>query len=172
MQQKITQFLQKIFRPDQIFKYGFNISPMYRRSVGRIKNVSRDLMKVEVKLPINYKNRNYVGAIFGGSLFASTDPVYMIQLMHLLGDDYVVWDKSATIHYKRPAREKMSANFEFTKVEINEIKTRIDVENEIDIIKKVDIKNKNGKVFSSVEKTIYIASKAYYKKKLSARRRK
>ena len=84
----------------------------------------------------------------------------------------MVWDKAATIHYKRPAREKMSAIFEFTVEEIDNIKSRVAEENEIDIIKKIDITNKNGKVFSTVEKTIYIATKTFYKKKLSSRGRK
>ena len=63
---------------------------MYRRSTGRITSVSDDLFMVKVKIPISYKNKNYVGAIFGGSMQAATDPIYMIQLLNILGDDYVV----------------------------------------------------------------------------------
>ena len=80
------EFLKRFFSEAALFKYGFNISPMYRRSVGRIVFVSSDLHEVFVKIPLNYKNRNYVGAIFGGSMFSATDPIYMIQLMNILGD--------------------------------------------------------------------------------------
>ncbi|MEL6988648.1 MAG: DUF4442 domain-containing protein, partial [Bacteroidota bacterium] len=67
--------------------YGFNLSPMYRRSVGKIVHVSDDLLKVEIKLPLNYKNRNYVNSIFGGSMFSAVDPIPMVQLINLIGDE-------------------------------------------------------------------------------------
>ena len=73
-----------------IFKHGFNISPMYRRTTARIIYISEDLKEVKIKIPLSYKNKNYVGAIFGGSMFSATDPIYMIQLMQILGEDYVV----------------------------------------------------------------------------------
>ena len=64
-----------------LFKYGFNLSPMYRRSTGRIVTVSPDLLRVQIKLPISYKNKNYVNSIFGGSLFSAVDPIPMVQLV-------------------------------------------------------------------------------------------
>ena len=116
------EFLKQFFSEAVLFKHGFNISPMYRRSVGKIISVSNNLHEVTVKIPLNYKNKNYVGAIFGGSMFSATDPIYMIQLMNILGDDYVVWDKAAEIKYKRPARENVFAKFTFSEDEINQIK--------------------------------------------------
>lgn len=61
-----------------IYKYGFKISPMYRRSTGRIHKVSEDLLSFKVRIKLSYKNSNYVGSIFGGSLFSATDPIFMI----------------------------------------------------------------------------------------------
>ena len=58
-------------------------------------------MEVRVKLPLNWRTRNYVGTIFGGSLYGAVDPVYMIMLMKVLGRDYVVWDKAASIRFRR-----------------------------------------------------------------------
>ena len=63
-------FLKQFFSEATLFKHGFNLSPMYRRSVGKLVFVSKDLYTVEVQIPLNYKNRNYVGAIFGGSMFS------------------------------------------------------------------------------------------------------
>ena len=166
------KILRTFLRQDQIFKFGFNISPMYRRSTGRIKEVSVDIYKVKVKIPLSYKNRNYVGAIFGGSMFAATDPIYMIQLMQILGDKYVVWDKAATINYLRPAKENIQAIFEFTDEEIVAIKNRVVAENEINVVKRLELTNATGTIFARLEKTIYIASKDFYKKKLKARGRK
>ena len=162
----ISKVLSKFFKQSTIFKYGFNISPMYRRSTGRIIEVSEDLLKARVKIPISYKNKNYVGSIFGGSLFSATDPVFMIQLMNILGNDYVVWDKSAEIKFKRPAKENSYVDFVFSENEIQQIKARVEEEKEIDLQKEIKITNKDAStVYAEVSKIIYIADKIYYKNK-------
>lgn len=149
-----------------IYKYGFNLSPMYRRSTGRIYEVSEDLHSVKVKIKLSYKNSNYVGSIFGGSLFSATDPIFMIQLMNILGTDYVVWDKAATIKFKRPAKETCYVDFVFTDDEIEIIKKDVAENKEIDLIKNIKLTNKeNSIVFAEVLKTIYVADKEYYKEK-------
>ncbi len=165
MYKKLTKILKRFFSDAQIYKYGFNWSPMYRRSTGKVIEVSDDLHYVKVKIPISFKNRNYVGSIFGGSLFSATDPIYMIQLLNILGEDYVVWDKAAVINYKRPAREDVFAEFIFSKEEIEKIKKNVADNNEIDILKKLNIISKSGAVISELEKTIYVANKTFYKEK-------
>ncbi|MGB0895990.1 MAG: DUF4442 domain-containing protein [Flavobacteriaceae bacterium] len=165
-------FLKRFFSEAALFKHGFNLSPMYRRSVGKLVFVSKDLHNVHVHIPLNYKNRNYVGAIFGGSMFSATDPIYMIQLMNILGDDYVVWDKAADIKYKRPARETAHAHFQFSEEEIKMIKDRVIAEKEIDFEKTLAITNQNNVIFAELSKTIYIAQKDYYKEKIKHRTHK
>lgn len=165
----LFDFLKKYLGHAFLYKFGFNISPMYRRSTGRIKYVSPDLLTVKIKIPLNYKNRNYVGTIFGGSLYSATDPIYMIQLVQILGNDYVVWDKEATIKYKRPAKKSAYADFVFTEEEIEKIKQDTQLKNEIDIVKEVQITDSKGLVYAEVSKTIYISTKAYYKEKLKAK---
>ena len=108
------EFLKKYISEATLFKHGFNISPMYRRSVARIIYVSENLQEVLIRIPLNYKNRNYVGSIYGGSMLSATDPIYMTQLMNILGNDFVVWDKATTVRYKRPAREQVFAKFIFS----------------------------------------------------------
>ncbi|MDO5972591.1 YiiD C-terminal domain-containing protein [Flavivirga jejuensis] len=163
--------LSKIFKTfltdAQIYKYLFNLSPMYRRSTGKIIEVSEDLMYVKIKIPLSIKNKNYVGSIFGGSLFSATDPIYMIQLMHILGDHYIVWDKDATIKYKRPAKENVYAEFSFSSEEIETIKAQVAKKGELNLIKTAHIVNKERVVFAEVIKTIYVADKPFYKKKRS-----
>ncbi|APG64334.1 DUF4442 domain-containing protein [Tenacibaculum todarodis] len=162
----ISNLLNKFFKPSTIFQKGFNLSPMYRRSTGRIIETSDDLLNVKVKIPISYKNKNYVGSIFGGSLFSATDPILMIQLMQILGDKYVVWDKSANIKFKRPAKENSYIDFNLSEDEITSIKNQVKEEKEIDLVKEILITNKEKTtVFAEVSKTIYIADKSYYKTK-------
>lgn len=163
---KIVEIGSKYIGKDKLFKYGFNLSPMYRRSTARIIRVSKDLLYVQIKLPISYKNKNYVNSIFGGSLFSSVDPIPMIQLINLIGNDYVVWDKSSEIYFRKPAKENLFAEFIFTNVEIDEIKKKIRTENEIDIVKNTSLTNKEKTiVYCEVKKTIYIAKKTFYKNK-------
>jgi len=149
----------------KLFKIGFNLSPMYRRSTGRLTEVSEDLLKVSIKIPLSYKNRNYVGTIYGGSLYSATDPIYMVQLINILGDQYVVWDKSSEIKYKRPAKKVAYATFEFTKQEIENIEERVRNEKEFDLIKDLLITGPNNEVYCELRKVLYIADKAYYKEK-------
>lgn len=154
----------------KLFKIGFNLSPMYRRSTGRLIEVSNDLLKVKIKIPLSYKNRNYVGTIYGGSLYSATDPIYMVQLINILGSDYVVWDKSAEIKYKRPAKKVAFATFEFTKQEIENIKERVIKEKEFDLVKELNIIGPNDEVYCELSKVLYIADKNYYKGKKKKKR--
>ncbi|WP_440881665.1 PaaI family thioesterase [Tenacibaculum sp. C7A-26P2] len=162
----LNNVLKRYFKESTIFKYGFNISPMYRRTTGRILFVSDNLLTVKVKIPIGPKNKNIVGSIFGGSLFSATDPIFMTQLIFTLGNKYVVWDKKSTIKFKRPAFSDAFVDFVFTPDEIEKIKERVIKEKEIDVIKEIKITNeKASEVFTEVLKTIYVADKEYYKKK-------
>ncbi len=170
MYQTATKFLKKFMSTSAIFKYGFNLSPMYRRTTARVIEISDDLKRVKIKVPISYKNKNYVGAIFGGSMFAATDPIYMIQLVQILGEDYVVWDKAATINYKRPAKEHLFCEFVFTDDEIESIKKQVAQTQEMTIEKTTYLTNAETQVFAEVIKTLYIAEKSFYKEKLKKRK--
>ena len=94
----------------------------------------------------------------------------MIQLIQILGDEYIVWDKMATIKYKRPANAKTNVLFQFSDKEIDDIKMQVSELNEINIVKHLNLISDKGEVFAELEKTIYIASKDYYKKKLVERK--
>lgn len=128
-------------------------------------------MYVQIKLPLNYKNRNYVNSIFGGSLFASVDPIPMVQLINIIGEDYVVWDKSAEVFFKRPAREDLFAEFRYSSEELEDIKRRVKQEGEIDIVKTTLLMDKEKTTtFCEVRKTIYVADKEFYKRKRAKRK--
>ncbi|WP_299883843.1 DUF4442 domain-containing protein [uncultured Lacinutrix sp.] len=166
----LANFFKRFFKTATIYKYGFNWSPMYRRSTARLIDVSDDLHVVKIRLKLSWKNRNYAGSIFGGSMLSATDPIYMIQLIQILGDDYVVWDKTVNVKYKRPAKETIYAEFIFSKEEIDTIKKQIDIKNEIDITKNTALVNAENIIIAEVEKTIYIAKKSFYKDKQKLRK--
>ena len=169
----IAKVLEKFISKSNLYKYGFNLSPMYRRSTGRIYEVSDDLLEIKVRIKLSYKNSNYVGSIFGGSLFSATDPIFMIQLMNILGNDYVVWDKAASIKFKRPAKETCYVDFILTADEITQIKKDVEIKKEIDLVKNIKLTNKDKSVvFAEVSKTVYVANKNYYKEKIRLKKSK
>ncbi|MEM6643559.1 MAG: DUF4442 domain-containing protein [Bacteroidota bacterium] len=165
------QFLSRIGKTyfpksqHKLFKFIFNASPMYRRSTGKVTSVTPGFWRVEVKIPLSYKNRNYAGTLFGGSLFSATDPIYFIQLVQILGKDYIVWDKSSLVKFKRPGTDDAFVTFRFEEQEIANLKARVDSEKEVDIRKIVEIKSRDGLVYCEIEKVIYVAEKKFYKEK-------
>ncbi len=171
MYRQLSNVLQRFTPPSALFKYGFNMSPMYRRSTGRVAEVSDDLHVVEVRIPLTWRNRNYVGTMFGGSMLSATDPVYMIQLIGILGDEFVVWDKSVELRFRRPAKSGLVARFEFDQDEVDQIRAAARAEGEIDWHKPLDLRDASGDVVASGTKTLYIATKAYREQKAAQRQR-
>ena len=167
-----TKFLQRFFKVSTIYKYGFNWSPMYRRSTAKLIAVSDDLHYVKIRLKLNWKNRNYAGSIFGGSMLSATDPIYMIQLIQILGDDFVVWDKAVDARYKRPAKTTIYGEFIFTNKEIVAIKQSVLKHSETDITKTMSLVDAKQNIIATFSKTLYIANKTYYKEKLKTRKAK
>ena len=169
---KLSKVGPKFFSKHVLFRYGFNLSPMYKRSTGKIIEVSEDLMHVKVKLGLSWKNKNYVNSIFGGSMFSAVDPIPMVQLINLIGDDYVVWDKSAEVKFIKPAKEDLFAEFIYSSEELEAIISGVKKENEIEITKTTHLTSKDkSQIFCSVKKRIYVADKAHYKAKRLKKRR-
>ena len=143
----------------RIDRWKFNLFPAYRGTGARIVYIAGDYREIRVKIPLNWRTRNYVGTIFGGSMYGGIDPIYMVMLIKVLGRDYIVWDKSARIRFKRPGKETLYADFLLTDEDLNEIRTLLETQESIDRIYNVELKDKAGKLHCLVEKTIYIARK-------------
>ena len=107
-------------------------------------------------LPLSWRTRNRVGTIFGGSLYAAVDPVYMILLMQILGPGYTVWDKAASIRFRKPGRTTLFARFLLTEEEIATIRSLADQARSIDRVYTVELADAAGIVHATIEKTIYI----------------
>jgi acyl-coenzyme A thioesterase PaaI-like protein len=137
-------------------RWYFNLIPAVRGTGGWITYIAADWKEVRVKLPLNFWTRNYVGTIFGGSLYGILDPVYMIMLIQLLGPDYVVWDKAASIRFKKPGRSTLYATFKLDVAEIERIKAALETQPVLDCIYPVDLVDRDGEIHVLVEKTINI----------------
>lgn len=143
-----------------IYKHFFNLFPAFRGTGGKVEGISHDWKMVKIRLPLNWRTRNYVGTIYGGSIYASVDPMYMLMLIKILGPEYIVWDKAATIRFRRPGRSTLYATFQLQDREIQQIKQLLEKEESIDRHYQVDLVDKDGIVHASVEKVIYIRKKS------------
>jgi acyl-coenzyme A thioesterase PaaI-like protein len=143
----------------KIDRWKFNFFPAYRGTGARVVYISSDYREIRIKIPLNWRTRNYVGTIYGGSMYAGIDPIYMLMLIKNLGKKYIVWDKAATIRFKRPGKETLFADFLVTQEELDEIKLILQSQKSVDRIYTVELKDKDGQVHCLIEKTIYIANK-------------
>lgn len=165
---EFLQTIQKESLNRRLYRYVMNIFPAIFGTGVKILFIADNWKEVHLRLGVNFFSRNYVGTIFGGSLFSATDPFYMIMLYNILGKDYVVWDKGATIRFKRPGTEKVWAKMEITDEFIEKVKIDVSANGEMVYELKVNWVNKNGKVVSEIDRVLYVASKNFYKKKLEA----
>src|SRR5829696_4626145 len=136
----------------KLLRWKFNLFPAYRGTGGRITYIAADVREIRVRLPLNWRTRNYVGTIYGGSIYASIDPIYMLMLIQILGPEYIVWDKAAKIRFRKPGRDTLYADFELSEDEIAEIKRLAEGERSIDRIYNVELKDKGGVVHAQIEK--------------------
>jgi acyl-coenzyme A thioesterase PaaI-like protein len=143
----------------RLTRWGFNLMPVYRGTGARITYIAADWREIRIALPLNRRTRNYVGTIFGGSMYASVDPVYMIMLIRALGRDYVVWDKSGAIQYRRPGKQTLTARFVLDEAELEQIRFALQSERSIDRDYEVQLVDPAGETVASIRKTIYIRRK-------------
>jgi hypothetical protein len=147
------------------FRTFMNWYPMYFGTGGKIIFWSSDYQEVHLRLRLNIWTYNYVGTIFGGSMFAASDPFYMLMWFKILGKDYVVWDKSATIRFRKPARKTLYAKYLISDDMIADIKQQVLDNQEISIPFTLQWLDTEGVVHAEMERVVYIANKAFYEKK-------
>ena len=143
----------------RLLRWKFNLFPAYRGSGGRVTYIADDFHEVRVKLPLSLRTRNAVGTIFGGSMYGAVDPIYMIMLMRLLGREYVVWDKTASIRFRKPGRTTLRATFRIDDTELEAIRAATADGQPVDRTYNVDLIDAEGIVYASIEKVIYVRRK-------------
>ncbi len=141
-----------------------NLYPPYLGSGISIKSVNDDFTKIEVQLKMRWYNRNAVGTHFGGSLYSMCDPFYMFILIENLGKDYIVWDKAASIKFKKPGLKTVTAVFEIIKDQIKEIQEYVDTNGKGDFTFHTNVLSEQGEIVAEVEKVLYVRNKNYVKK--------
>lgn len=143
----------------RLMRWGFNFFPVYRRTGASITYIAGDWREVHIKLPLNWKTKNYVGSIFGGSMYGAVDPIYMVMLIKLLGPEYIVWDKAASIKFKQPGRSTLRAIFKIEEAELDYIRETLKAQNKLDRTYQIELIDQDGIVCAVVEKIIHFKKK-------------
>jgi Domain of unknown function (DUF4442) len=125
----------------------------------RVKRLAPGWKEIDVEMKLRWWNANYVGTHYGGSLYSMTDPFFMVMLIENLGKDYIVWDKSASIRFKKPGRGTVFAKFRLSDQQIQEIKRALITEKKIERVFTVEVKDESGTVIAEVEKLLHIRKK-------------
>ena len=133
-----------------------NVWPPFLGAGIRVKRFNANAVDVEMKL--RRWNRNYVGTHFGGSLYSMTDPFFMLMLIENLGPEYLVWDKAATIRFKKPGRGKVRAEFRLSADQVEEIR-RAAANGKTEPTFVVQVKDEAGDVVAEIEKVLWVRRK-------------
>jgi acyl-coenzyme A thioesterase PaaI-like protein len=136
-----------------------NLYPPFLGAGIRVKRLDPDWRTIEVEMKLHRWNSNYVGSHYGGSLYSMTDPFYMLMLIENLGREYIVWDKSACIRFRRPAKGTVRASFSLSEAQVDEIRTALQSQDKIERTFEVEVRDGEGKVVAEVQKVLHIRRK-------------
>ncbi len=143
----------------RLTRWGFNFFPAYWGTGAAITYIDDNWREVRIVLPLTWRTRNYVGTLFGGSIYGAVDPIYMVMLIRILGPEYVVWDKGATVQFKRPGRTTLHARFVLDVQETDAIEAELAQSPAIERVYQVHLVDADGVVHASVTKTLHIRRK-------------
>ncbi|GGY02450.1 DUF4442 domain-containing protein [Paludibacterium paludis] len=143
----------------RLVKTVINLWPPFLGAGIRVKRIAPDWGHIRVALRLGLTNRNYVGVHFGGSLYAMTDPFFMLMLMNRLGRDYIVWDKEGCIDYMKPGRGTVTADFSLDEELLATIRAQTAGGDKCLPQLAVEVKDAEGDVVARVTKTLYVRKK-------------
>jgi hypothetical protein len=93
-------------------------------------------------------------------MYGAIDPMYMMMLIQLLGREYVVWDKAATIRFKKPGRETLYATFRIPASELEGIRSDVTANGKTEREYAVDLVSASGEVHASFTKLLSVRRRA------------
>ncbi|MDH5630490.1 MAG: DUF4442 domain-containing protein [Gammaproteobacteria bacterium] len=80
--------------------------------------------------------------------------------MQILGKQYYVWDKTASIEFIKASRKKVTATFQITDEQLDEIKAKTAKGEKYLPEFEIDLIDEEQNLIARVHKTIYIKKKA------------
>ncbi|HEY0504453.1 MAG TPA: DUF4442 domain-containing protein [Lysobacter sp.] len=142
-----------------VLRHGLNLWPPFLFSGIHVAALSDDYRHARVELRMRPWNRNYVRTHFGGSLFAMTDPFWMLLAMNSLGSEYWVWDKAGAIEFVKPGRGTVHADFRLREDTLDELRTATAGGEKALRWFDTDITDASGELVAKVRKQLYVRRK-------------
>lgn len=149
----------RLARKARLLRWAMNLYPPFLGAGIRVRHISADLRRVQIRMGLGWYNRNYVGTQFGGSLYAMTDPFYMLMIMENLGRDYIVWDKAANIEFISPGKGPVFADFEIDETLLERIRSHTANGERYLPQLHVEVRDAEGVLVARVQKTLYVRLK-------------
>lgn len=135
-----------------------NLWPPFLFAGIRVVELSDDYRHAKVRMRLHWWNRNYVGTHFGGSLFAMTDPFWMLLVLHHLGREHLVWDRAGEIEFVKPGRGTVHAEFHLTDEQLDELRSRAEHGKAL-VWFATDVVDSAGEVVARTRKQVYARRK-------------
>jgi len=140
-----------------------NWYPPYLFTGIRVVDYADDFSCFRTRLKLTWYNRNLLGTAFGGSLYAMCDPFFMFIILVQLGEQYIVWDKTASIEFLTPGKETVYAEFKLSPSRISEIKMAVDRDGKGVFEFPCEVKDRQGNVIAKLQKGVYVRRKDFAK---------
>ncbi len=148
--------LDALVKRPSLTRRAMNLWPPYLASSLKIMSISQDFRRVRVRLRHNRITANYLGTLYGASLFSLADPWWVMMLANNLPANYQVWDKSAEIEFIAKGRTHVYAEFVLDQQTIDEIITATaDGEKHFHWFS-TDIRTADGTLIARVKKEVYV----------------
>lgn len=158
----MSSLFSMVYKPGFV-KFALNIWPPFWGAGIKIISISADFRQVEVQLKLRWWNKNANRSQYGGSIFSLTDPIYALMLMGILGEEYFVWDKEASINFIQPGRGDLFAQFHLTSGQLDDIYRLTDSGQKCFPEFITHIKNQQGDVVAEVQRKLYVRKKPKYR---------
>ncbi|MGF1741568.1 DUF4442 domain-containing protein [Vibrio profundum] len=158
----MNKVVAKIYKPNWV-KLALNIWPPFWGSGIKIVSISQDFRQVRMKLKLRWWNKNANRTQYGGSIFSLTDPVYALMLMGILGEEYFVWDKEASINFIKPGSTDLYADFCITDEQLRAIHAHTGEGEKCFPEFVVRVVDTNHEIVSEVQRTLYVRKKPKYR---------
>ena len=136
-----------------------NLWPPFLFTGIHVSHIGEDYRSARVELRMRPWNRNYVGTHFGGSLFAMTDPFWMLLVVHAIGDGYIVWDKAAHIEFEKPGRGVVVADFLLEEPVLEELRAAAADGGKVLRWFETPVRDASGDTVALVRKQLYVRRK-------------
>ncbi|MDX1503782.1 MAG: DUF4442 domain-containing protein [Thermoanaerobaculia bacterium] len=134
-----------------------SVYPPYLGAGIRVKRVAKGHFRVSMGL--HWYNRNYFGTHFGGSLYSMCDPFFVLALMEHLGSAFEAWDKRSTIHFRRPGRGRVTAEFAIPAERVEQIRREALERGTTEAEFEVEVLGPEGEVVARVEKLVHVRAR-------------